>query len=183
MPPADDILIAPYTPADVPRLVEAALESIDEIFPWLPWCHPGYTAEEAETWVKHCDAACRDGAEYTFAITDSSTRFVGGCGLNQLRPDHRIANLGYWVRTSATRHGVATAAVRRLADFAFRETNLLRLEIVAAVDNVPSQRVAEKAGALREGILRDRLLLHGKSHDAILYSLVRSIHGCRSSAV
>jgi ribosomal-protein-serine acetyltransferase len=34
-----------------------------------------------------------------------------------------------------------------------------------------SQRVAEKSGALREGVLRNRLLLHGKIHDAAMYSL------------
>src|SRR5437588_791403 len=46
-------------------------------------------------------------------------------------------------------------------------------ELVAAVDNVGSQRVAEKAGATREGILRNRLLINGRPHDAVLYSLVR----------
>jgi ribosomal-protein-serine acetyltransferase len=175
-----DILIRPYTPTDVPLLVDAAVESINEIFPWLPWCHPGYTALEAETWIKHCGTARDAGTEYNFVVTDGSGgHFLGGCGLNQLRPDHRIANLGYWIRTSASRRGVATAAVRRLAEFAFRETDLLRLEIVAAVDNIASQRVAEKAGAIREGVLHDRLLLHGKSHDAVLYCLVRSVHAHR----
>jgi ribosomal-protein-serine acetyltransferase len=174
-----DVLIRPYTPADVPLLVDAAVESINEVFPWLPWCHPGYMASEAETWIEHCAAARGTGTEYNFVVTNGASRFLGGCGLNQLRPDHRIANLGYWIRTSASGHGVATAAVRRLTDFAFGETDLLRLEIVAAADNVASQRVAEKAGALREAVLRDRLLLHGKSHDAVLYSLVRSLRAHR----
>src|SRR5262245_55574343 len=59
---AGEIFIHPYTPADVPRLFEAAVESIDDIFPWLPWCHPGYQREEAETCVKHCEAARRGGS-------------------------------------------------------------------------------------------------------------------------
>src|SRR5712691_5832046 len=87
--------------------------------------------------------------------------------------DHRFGNLGYWVRTSATGRGVARAAVRQLADFAFRNTELVRLEIVCAVGNQRSQRVAERAGAVREGVLRDRLLLHGQAVDAIMYSLTR----------
>jgi len=49
---------------------------------------------------------------------------------------------------------------------------LLRIEIVAAVDNIPSQRVAEKAGARREGVLRNRLFINGESLDAVLFSLV-----------
>jgi ribosomal-protein-serine acetyltransferase len=43
---------------------------------------------------------------------------------------------------------------------------------VAAVGNVHSQRVAEKIGATREGILRNRLTLGGKQVDAVMYSLI-----------
>src|SRR5262249_23746632 len=111
--------------------------------------------------------------EYNFAVVDKDGRILGGCGLNQIRPEHRLANLGYWVRTSETGHGVATAAVRELQRFAFTQTNLIRLEIVVAVHNIASQRVAEKSGAIREGRLRARLVLHGKPHDAALYALLR----------
>jgi RimJ/RimL family protein N-acetyltransferase len=77
---------------------------------------------------------------------------------------------------------VATEAVRQVAHFAFRDTDLQRLEIVCAVGNEPSQRVAERAGAVREGVLRHRLLLHGQPVDAVMYSLVRgeSFNGPRS---
>ena len=47
-----------------------------------------------------------------------------------------------------------------------------RLEILAAVDNIASQRVAEKAGAIREGIMRNRLVIHGKLYDAVMFSLI-----------
>jgi len=63
--------------------------------------------------------------------------------------------------------------VHQLAEFAFRETNLVRLEIVIAVGNVRSERVAEKVGAHREGVLRSRLILYSKVYDAVMYSLVR----------
>jgi RimJ/RimL family protein N-acetyltransferase len=108
----------------------------------MPWCHATYSLDESNAWIDYCDAAWKEGAEYNFAIADRTERILGGCGLNQLRIEHRVANLGYWVRTSATRKGVATAAVRKLAHFAFRETNLARLEIVVALENVASHRVA-----------------------------------------
>ena len=59
-----------------------------------------------------------------------------------------------------------------LADYGFKELKLNRIEILVAVDNLASQRVAAKAGAVREGILRNRLLLHGKIHDAVMFSLI-----------
>jgi len=63
--------------------------------------------------------------------------------------------------------------VRLAYQWAMVNTNLIRLEILIAVGNIASQRVAEKAGAVREGTLRKRLLLHDEPHDAVMFSLIR----------
>ena len=165
--------IRAYEPEDAEALWEAARESVAEVSRWLPWCHAQYSMAEAIEWIRSRAPLAAEGREYTFAILGTDGRFLGGCGLNQINRIHRFANLGYWVRTSATRHGVATEAVRQVAEFAFGNTDLVRLEIVCAVGNDPSQRVAERAGAVREGVLRHRLLLHGQPFDAVMYSLVR----------
>jgi RimJ/RimL family protein N-acetyltransferase len=128
---------------------------------------------EAVEWVRSRAPLAAEGREYTFAIVGTDGRFLGGCGLNQINRIHKFGNLGYWVRTSATRRGVATEAVRQVAEFAFSDTDLVRLEIVCAVRNDASQRVAIRAGAVREGVLRHRLLLHGQPVDAVMYSLLR----------
>jgi RimJ/RimL family protein N-acetyltransferase len=167
------ISIRRYEPDDAPALFEAARESVDEVFPWLEWCHPDYEATESQAWIEHCRVAWEAGDEYQFAIIGSDETFLGGCGLNRLEHQHRVANLGYWVRTPAAGRGVATVAVRRLAGFAFDETDLNRLQIVVAVGNHASQRVAERAGAVREAVTSSRLVLHGKTHDAIQYAIVR----------
>ncbi len=174
-PPAgvSPIRIRPYRPDDAPRLYEAARESVGDVFPWLAWCHPRYSLEEAAAWTASREELARQGLEYHFVVTGDEDRFLGACGINQINRMHRFGNLGYWVRTSAAGRGVAVSAVALCAEFAFRNTDLLRLEIVCAVGNRRSQRVAEKAGALREGVLRDRLLLRGTSHDAVMYSIVR----------
>jgi RimJ/RimL family protein N-acetyltransferase len=65
----------------------------------------------------------------------------------------------YWIRTSRTREGAATEAIRLLADFGFATLGLVRVEIVVALGNFSSQRAAEKAGAYREGLLRNRITL------------------------
>ena len=162
-----------YEPGDAQALWEAARESVLEVGPWLPWCHADYSIDDAAEWTRTRAALAAEGREYTFAILGPEGRFLGGCGLNHINRAHRFCNLGYWVRTSATGGGVATMAVRLAADYAFKNTDLGRLEIVCAAGNVASQRVAERAGAVREGLLRDRLVIHGQSADAIMYSLVR----------
>ena len=165
--------LRPYEPGDAKALWEAARESVAEVSPWLEWCHAQYSMAEAVEWIQSRAPLAAEGREYTFAIVGDDGRFLGGCGINQINRIHRFANLGYWVRSSATGRGVAGEAVRQAADFTFRRTDLVRLEIVCAVGNERSQRVAARAGAVREGVLRSRLLLHGQPVDAVMYSLVR----------
>jgi ribosomal-protein-alanine N-acetyltransferase len=61
-----------------------------------------------------------------------------------------------------------------LVPWVFQNTTPHRLEIVAAIDNHRSQRVAEKAGAQRDAVLRKRLRINGQPSDAILYSILRA---------
>jgi ribosomal-protein-serine acetyltransferase len=82
------------------------------------------------------------------------------------------ANLGYWVRTSAQRRGVGSAAVRLVARYGFSELRLGRVEIVTDVENVASRRTAERAGARFEGVCRNRLKEWDRFNDAALYGLV-----------
>src|SRR2546421_3351699 len=155
------ISIRPYREEDASALYEAVRESISEVSPWLPWCHQNYSIEESREFIGSREVATQGGEWYSFGIFETAGgRFLGGVGINFINRVHQMANLGYWVRTSAAGRGVATAATRLAARFGFEQLGLHRIEIVAAVDNVGSQRVAEKAGATREGILRKRLLIN-----------------------
>ena len=167
------ILIRPYREEDADSLYEAVRESIAEVRLWLPWCHEDYSIEESREFVSTRGKSAADGEWYSFAVFDKeSGRFLGGVGLNFINRVHMMANLGYWVRSSSVGRGVATSATRLAARFGFEELGLHRIEIVVAVENIASQRVAEKAGAVREGLLRKRLLIRGDSQDAVLFSLL-----------
>jgi ribosomal-protein-serine acetyltransferase len=170
---SDGITLRRYRAADIPLVHEAARESISEISPWMSWCHPDYSIEESATFVLSRDDGWAHQVDYSFVITDSETgTFLGSVGLNYFNRDHLFANLGYWVRTSRTRRGAATTATILTARFGLRDLGLQRIEIVVAVANKASQRVAEKAGARKEGVLRNRLSIHGQPHDAVMYSLI-----------
>lgn len=172
---SDGISIRRYQVTDIPLLHEAVRESINEISPWMPWCHPDYSMEDSAAWVLSRDEAWANEVEHSFVITDAETgAFLGAVGLNQFNRDHQFANLGYWVRSSRAGRGVATTATLLTARFGLRKLALQRIEILAAVGNKPSQRVAEKAGAKNEGVLRNRLSLRGQPHDAVMYSLIPS---------
>jgi RimJ/RimL family protein N-acetyltransferase len=169
-----EVRIRPYTMDDADAVWHAVRESLRELKPWMPWAHPGYAMSESRSWLEVQVAAFAARSAFEFAIVGRDGRYLGGCGLNQIETLNRRANLGYWVRSTATGRGVATTSVRLLARWAFESTDLIRLEILAATGNVASQRVAERAGARREGTLRSRLLVDGETQDAAVFSFVRA---------
>jgi RimJ/RimL family protein N-acetyltransferase len=63
--------------------------------------------------------------------------------------------------------------VQLLSGWAIDELSLRRLELVTETDNAASQRVAEKAGFRREGVLRSYLIdRDGSLRDAVMFSLL-----------
>ena len=156
------LLLRPFRADDATAICTAVHESLPELLPWLPWCHTEYTIDDTRTFLQGRAAAFEQDGEYALAIVErAGDQFVGACGINQIDKSNARANLGYWMRTGATRRGYATEATLALARWAFEALALERIEIVAAVGNLASQRVAVKAGAMREGIARKRLLVRG----------------------
>src|SRR5256714_12642203 len=172
----DSIVARTYRQGDAPLLYEAVRESIAEVSAWLPWCHENYSIEESREFVASRRTALDAGEHYSFAVfsKDDPRRLLGGVGLNFINRVHEFGNLGYWARTSAAGQGITSKAARLIAQFGFEQLGLQRIEILAAVPNIASQRVAEKIGAVREGILRKRLFIRGEPQDAILFFLVRA---------
>jgi RimJ/RimL family protein N-acetyltransferase len=153
----------------------AVRESVNELCEWMVWCKPDYSFEDSAAFVSRCAAEWNENKSYSFVIFDrEDDSFLGSIGLNGINHTHKLANVGYWVRTEKTRRGVASAALGLIARFAFNHTELHRMEIVVPVRNYASLRAAEKAGATREGLLRSRVMLDGTPGDAVMYSIVKT---------
>lgn len=159
------IKLVPVCVEKASEMVEAVIESLPDLEPWMPWASPDYSLATALHWIN--DIA---STGYEFHVLGANGEFIGNVGINSIRPDNKIANLGYWVRRSAKGQGYATEAVKDLVCWVRNNTDLNRLEIVAAEGNVASRRVAEKSGAFYEGVAKARILLHGQFHDAAIYS-------------
>ena len=167
------IRIRPYRLDDAQAIWDAVRESMRELHPWMPWAHQGYSIDETRSWLGVQVPAFQQRTTFEFAIVAEDGRYLGGCGLNQIDALNQRANLGYWVRSSATGKGIATAAVRLLREWGFAHTELMRLEVLIAVSNTASRRVAEKTGAAYEGTMRGRLRVHGTRHDAAMYAFLK----------
>ncbi len=168
------LLLRAFRLDDAETLYEAVRESMAELGQWLSWCHPGYTIQDSMQFLEKCADSFENEGVCAFAITDRATgRLLGATGINQIEKAALRANLGYWLRTSATRRGFAAQATLLVARWALEIVGLERIEIVAATGNHASQRVAINVGAMREGIARKRLRVHDVQHDAVVFSLVR----------
>ena len=166
------IVLRPPTPLDEDAFFEAVSASIPEISPWLAWCSPDYKIEDTRSWLIRQPDEWLVGSNYAFAVFDQGDgRLLGGCGLSQVDINFRMANLGYWVRSDHRGQGIATRATRLTARFGIEMLSLVRVEIIVSVHNTPSLRAAEKAGAHREGILRNRLIIRDQVHDVVMHSL------------
>ena len=172
------ITLRPLRADDTSSMYEAICESLAELKPWMSWAHDDYQRKETQDWVTVSQARWADGTYYGFAITDARRHiFLGGCSLSHIHPLYRFCNLGYWIRTTQRGRGFAGRAARLAARFAFERVGLVRTEIVISTENVASQRVADKIGAHREGILLNRMVIRDQVRDAVMYSLLPSDFG------
>jgi ribosomal-protein-alanine N-acetyltransferase len=159
-------IIRPWQRDDVPALVRHANHreiwlNLRDQFP-----HP-YTADDANAWVE-LTAAQEPPTHFAIVVQEA----VGGIGIELQNDIARVsAEIGYWLSTSHWNKGVMTAAVRAVTDYAFTRFSLTRVFAVPFAANVASQRVLEKVGYIREGVLRRSAIKNGAILDQIVYSL------------
>jgi len=164
----EGVVLRSWRIEDVPAVTAACQDS--EIARWLSFVPQPYTEEDARFYVQDCIGASDD--RKPFAITDSETGEVIGSiemRINRMQTGH----IGYWLAPEARGRGLTTEALRALSRWAIEQLGLGRVELVTDPDNVASQRVAEKAGFTREGILRSILVNRDDSRrDGVMFSLL-----------
>jgi RimJ/RimL family protein N-acetyltransferase len=160
-----NLVLRSWTEDDVGALV-AAINDL-EIARWIPLIPHPYTEDDAREFLRGDVAP----AEHRLAITLDGT-VVGGIGMGVNSHKYR-GHIGYWVAAPARGRGVCTRALRLLSQHALDGLELQRLELITDPDNVASQRVAEKVGFRREGVLRAHLRHpDGRIRDSVMFSLL-----------
>ena len=146
-------------------LVEACNDP--EISYWIPLIPSPYTEADALAFIRG-DATPED---HSSAITFEGI-VVGAIGLGLSRRGYR-ASIGYWVAAPWRGRGICTRALRLLSRHALEELQLPSVQLVTDPDNLASQRVAEKVGFQREGLLRAHLRHpDGRVRDSVMFSLL-----------
>ena len=158
------IVLRPWREDDAQAVYAACQDP--ETQRWLPTLPRPYTRDDADAFVTDALGL----GPHQFAITEQEN-VVGSIGLALAK--HEAGHIGYWCVPAVRRKGITTRATRRVCRFAFDDLRLERLAVTADVENVASQRVAEKVGFQREGVLRSHIRYAGGSRrDFVLLSLL-----------
>jgi RimJ/RimL family protein N-acetyltransferase len=134
---------------------------------------PDLSRAEMEATIAHLPGLMASGRLMPMTATDATTReAVGGGILHHLDAEREIVEIGYWVLPHARRRGMATRIARLLAGHAFG-LGVKRVAAYVNVGNVASERVLERAGYTREGIIRSMPKPGGvRRVDKTLFSLL-----------
>ncbi len=162
------VVLRPWRLEDVPAVTAACQDP--EIARWLAFVPQPYTEEDARFYIQDCLAAGEDRT--AIAIADAATGEV--IGSIEMRTNRMLTgHIGYWLAAQARGRGLTAEALLALSRLGFDELGLGRVELVTDPDNIASQRVAEKAGFTREGILRSILVNRdGSRRDGVMFSLL-----------
>lgn len=130
-----------------------------------------YTSVDAQRWIQY---VVDPVVETNFAI-DVDGEAIGNIGLRIGEDiDRHTAELWYWIGQNYWGRGIASIALKTMADYAFSQLGLLRLYAKPMAHNTASIRVLEKSGFRLEGVLRESTLKEGKLLDSCLYAYLAS---------
>jgi RimJ/RimL family protein N-acetyltransferase len=153
----DGVVLRDWRDSDAPALAPACGEWDVCAFTSVPWT---YLEREALAWIERQRQKRAAGTVLALAIqAPDDDRALGNANLAGFDDGSREATIGYWLVPEARGRGLATAAASLLIDWGLRTLGLERIEFAILPENLPSQRVAERAGATPEGIRK-------KSHQA-----------------
>lgn len=135
---------------------------------------PNTRQSEASDFLRRCDAAWSTGDAFALAITHLDDEYV--LGVIEARPSAHGVELAYVLRPSAWGNGYMTEAVRAVIDWALGDNSVFRVWAYVDTRNVASQRVLDRVGMIREGILH-RWVVHpnlsNEPSDVFMYALWR----------
>jgi RimJ/RimL family protein N-acetyltransferase len=156
---------------DVPWITAACSDR--ELSRYTPGIRYPYSQADGRAFIEHAGQGWAEGTGAAFVIADAVTGDGRGTIRLHLYPhDAELAEVGYWLRREARGQGAATTAVRLVSRWAYAGLGIRRLNLMTAPENAASQRVAERAGFTREGLLRAWLPTAAGRRDSVMYSLL-----------
>ncbi|WP_440115550.1 GNAT family N-acetyltransferase [Paenibacillus sp. QZ-Y1] len=131
------------------------------------------TEEDTQTYVESVlntqQIQPREGFELAICLKNEGT-LIGGVGLHVMEQTN--AEIGYVLHPAYQGKGYAAEAARAMLGFGFNTLGVHRIYAKCRPNNKASEKVMQKIGMQREGLLREHWYYKGKFHDSYLYSML-----------
>jgi RimJ/RimL family protein N-acetyltransferase len=162
--------LRPWRESDLGAIVAACQDP--EIPRWTTVPSP-YGESDARAFLLARYGAIESATAAPFAIVEAPDgRLLGSIALMNLDWRHARGEAGYWVAREARGRGHATRALVLISQWGFETLGLERIQLLAALANRASQRVAERAGFSREAVLRSYFAGAAGREDMMSFALL-----------
>jgi [ribosomal protein S5]-alanine N-acetyltransferase len=168
------VVLRALRPADFADWSEVRRRNEAWLTPWEPRRPAGQLDPtiNRDAFAARCSARDRDsaaGVAYGFGLFVEG-HFAGELNLNHvLRGAMQSATVGYWIDQAWAGQSLVAEGVVVIAEFAFEQLDLHRLEICIVPRNTNSRRVMEKLGIREEGLAQRFLEINGVWEDHVRY--------------
>lgn len=163
------------------EILEARLESHNELSKWMGWAKTIPTLEQVKNDIDDAGVKRSNGQAYRFHIymntlgLEDDNLFLGSIGVNRIWNNDKAAEIGYWIRTTRHRRGYAREALALLTQYLINKNGIRRVEVRCDVDNTASIGVALSIGMQVEGRSRmDRTKNNGDVGHTLVLSIIES---------
>jgi len=164
------IRLRQFTPSDIPWIARACDQP--EMARFVPVLPSPYTESDAADFVAYTKEAWAESASAPFAIESTRGEPLGAVNVHFSPHDPGLAGIGYWLRPEGRGRGAATEAVVLATRWAFDARGIKRMNLITDPENLASQRVANRAGFHREGVLRAWHPTRKGRRDSVMFSLL-----------
>lgn len=163
-------------------LREVAMDDADDMYTYLSdhdvvkpmGLETFENVEDAADEIKWYQSIYEKGTGIRWGITlKDEGKVIGSCGFLNRQPKHYRAEIGYELSKVHWGKGVASEALEAVVKYGFEHFQLERMEALIELTNVPSQKLVEKQGFQKEGLLRHYEFANGKFEDLYMYSILK----------
>ncbi|WP_174733211.1 GNAT family N-acetyltransferase [Mesobacillus harenae] len=156
---------------DAERIFELTDKSRNYLREWLPWLDFTTKVEDTKEFIQNSLKGYAENKSLTTVVLFNG-EIIGVAGFNTINWSNKTAYIGYWIGEEFQGNRIITKVAKGLADYAFSQLNLNKVEIRAAVENKKSRSIPERLGFVNEGRIRQAEWLYDHFVDHIVYGLL-----------
>lgn len=167
------LLLRRAAPADAEQIFQAYAQD-PEVTRFLVW-RPHRSVDTVRQFLEACDARWQMGQAYPYVIVLKENAEL--IGMIEIRPNGHRADFGFGLARNHWGKGLMPEAISTVVSFGLSQPTIYRIEATCDIENTASARALEKAGLVREGVLRKYIIhpnISAEPRDSLLYAITKS---------